>query len=158
MKKNKNILIISSVIALLILVLNIVITMIAELFTLATLLTLIFIVGFTYLIIYISKKEIKENRTPLVNIENTIILKLEDLKSASIAPIRNQKEIKVKNDASIRKDLEIQRENKVTKEVIEDELSKTMFITDLKTKIKHFEAEQEKQKPYDYLNRCRESL
>ncbi|MBE6145817.1 MAG: hypothetical protein E7171_04270 [Firmicutes bacterium] len=146
MKNNKNILIISSIIALIILVINIILTMIGQLYTFTIILTIIFIVSSTYLIIYACKREVKASKTPLLSIEDTIILKLEDLKSESITPIRNKKEIEIKDDSSIKKDLEIQRENNVTKEVIEEELSKTMFITDLKEKIKKFEAEQEKEK------------
>ena len=146
MKNNKNILIISSIIALIILVINIILTMIGQLYTFTIILTIIFIVSSTYLIIYACKREVKESKTPLLSIEDTIILKLEDLKSESITPIRNKKEIEIKDDSSIKKDLEIQRENNVTKEVIEEELSKTMFITDLKEKIKKLEAEQEKEK------------
>ena len=52
-------------------------------------------------------------------------------------------EIEIINDQSIKKDLEVQRENNVTKEKIEEELSKTVFINDLKEKIKQFEEEQE---------------
>lgn len=146
MTKNKNILIISSIIALIILVINIILTMIGQLYTFTTILTIIFIVSSTYLIIYACKREVKDSKTPLLSIEDTIILKLEDLKSEGVVPIRNKKEIEIKDDSSIKKDLEVQRENKVTKEVIEEELSKTMFITDLKEKIKKFEAEQEKAK------------
>lgn len=146
MKNNKNILIISSIIALIILVINIILTMIGQLYTFTTILTIIFIVSSTYLIIYTCKREFKVRKTPSLNIEDTIILKLEDLKSEDIVAIRNKKAIEIKDDSSIEKDLEIQRENKVTKEVIEEELSKTMFITDLKEKIKKFEAEQQKAK------------
>lgn len=142
--KNKYILITSSIVALIILVINIVLTMIGGLYTFATILTIIFGVSSTCLITYACKKEVKAKQTPLLSIENTIILKLEDLKSETITPIRNKKEIEIKDDSSIKKDLEIQRENKVTKEVIEEELSKTMFITDLKEKMKLFEAEQER--------------
>lgn len=142
--KNKYILITSSIVALIILVINIVLTMIGGLYTFATILTIIFGVSSTLLITYACKKEVKAKQTPLLSIENTIILKLEDLKSETITPIRNNKEIEIKDDSSIKKDLEIQRENKVTKEVIEEELSKTMFITDLKEKMKQFEAEQER--------------
>lgn len=142
--KNKYILITSSIVALIILVINIVLTMIGGLYTFATILTIIFGVSSTLLITYACKKEVKAKQTPLLSIENTIILKLEDLKSETITPIRNNKEIEIKDDSSIKKDLEIQRENKVTKEVIEEELSKTTFITDLKEKMKQFEAEQER--------------
>ncbi len=145
MKKNRRIIIGCSIIALCILAINIILTIIASLDLLCAILTTIFVVSLTSLLFYISNKETKQvNKTPLTSIENTIILKLEDLKSESIIPIRNEKEIDLIDDESIKKDLEQQRENKVTKEVIENELGKTIFINDLKEKMRIFEEEQEK--------------
>ncbi len=146
MRKNKYITIIFSIIALSILAINIILTIVASLDILCAILTTIFVVSLTSLLFYISKPEENstKKKTPLINIEDTIILKLEDLQSEGISPIRNEKEIEIINDESIKKDLEIQRESNITKETIEEELSKTVFINDLKERMKLFEEEQEK--------------
>lgn len=146
MKKNKYIITIFSIIALCILAINIILTIVASLDILCAILTTLFVVALTSLLFYISQPEEKnqKKKTPLINIEDTIILKLEDLKSEGIVPIRNDKELEIINDEPIKIDLEIQRENNITKETIEDELSKTIFINDLKDKMKLFEEEQAK--------------
>ena len=140
MKKNKDLKIFCSIIALCILAIDIILTMIAELRTFCIILIIIFFTSSIALIIYAStkpKKEIKKN--VLTNIEDTIIIKLEDLKSEGISPVRNKQEIELLDDESIKKDLQLARENKVTKEILEEELSKTIFINDLKDKMKKYE-------------------
>lgn len=146
MKKNKYIITIFSIIALCILAINIILTIVAGLDILCAILTTLFVVALTSLLFYISKPEDKnyQKKTPLINIEDTIILKLEDLQSEGITPIRNKEEIEIIDDSSIKEDLETQRASNVTKETIEEELSKTMFINDLKGRMKAFEEEQEK--------------
>ena len=156
MKNNKYIITIFSSIALCILAINIVLTIVAGLDMLCTLLTTVFVVSLTSLLFYVSKKEPTPKKSPLVNIEDTIILKLEDLQSEGISPIRNEKEIEIVDDTSIKKDLEIQRENNVTKEIIEEELSKTIFINDLKEKMKLFEEEQRKLKEKEEAEELKE--
>lgn len=145
MKNNKDIIIICSIIALCILAIDIILTMIAGLYTFSSILLVLFIIAVIALIIFAIKKQPKKEvkKSIINNIEDTIALKLEDLKSDSITTIRTKKEIEIINDQSIEKDLEVQRENNVTKEKIEEELSKTVFINDLKEKIKQFEEEQE---------------
>lgn len=145
MKNNKDIIIICSIIALCILAIDIILTMIAGLYTFSSILLVLFIIAVIALIIFAIKKQPKKGvkKSIINNIEDTIALKLEDLKSDSITTIRTKKEIEIINDQSIKKDLEVQRENNVTKEKIEEELSKTVFINDLKEKIKQFEEEQE---------------
>lgn len=145
MKNNKDIIIICSIIALCILAIDIILTMIAGLYTFSSILLVLFIIAVIALIIFAIKKQPKKEvkKSIINNIEDTIALKLEDLKSDSITTIRTKKEIEIINDQSIKKDLEVQRENNVTKEKIEEELSKTVFINDLKEKIKQFEEEQE---------------
>ena len=145
MKNNKDIIIICSIIALCILAIDIILTMIAGLYTCSSILLVLFIIAVIALIIFAIKKQPKKEvkKSIINNIEDTIALKLEDLKSDSITTIRTKKEIEIINDQSIKKDLEVQRENNVTKEKIEEELSKTVFINDLKEKIKQFEEEQE---------------
>lgn len=146
MNKNKEVIIICSIIALFILEIGIILTTLAGLTSFSILLLIIFIIAIICLIKYVIKKDAidKQNDSPLVDIENTIMLKLEDLKSESITPIRNEKQIEIVNDNSIKEEIKIQRENNITKEVIEDELGKTIFINDLKEKIKLYEQEQEK--------------
>ena len=145
MKNNKDIIIICSIVALCILAIDIILTMIAGLYTFSSILLVLFIIAVIALIIFAIKKQPKKEvkKSIINNIEDTIALKLEDLKSDSITTIRTKKEIEIINDQSIKKDLEVQRENNVTKEKIEEELSKTVFINDLKEKIKQFEEEQE---------------
>lgn len=148
MKNNKDIIIICSIIALCILAIDIILTMIAGLSSFGSILSCLFVIALVCLIIFIIKKQPKKEvkKSIINNIEDTIALKLEDLNSGKITTIRNQKEIEIIDDQSIIKDLEIQRENNITKETIEEELSKTVFINDLKEKIKLFEEEQEKLK------------
>ena len=146
MNKNKEVIIICSIIALFILAIGIILTTLAGLTSFSILLLIIFIIAIICLIKYVIKKDAidKQNNSPLVDIENTIMLKLEDLKSESITPIRTEKQIEIVNDNSIKEEIKVQRENNITKEVIEDELGKTIFINDLKEKIKLYEQEQEK--------------
>ena len=81
----------------------------------------------------------------LENVENTIVYKLDELRSFKISPIRNDMEVKVVDDTAIKAEIENNKENNITKEDLEDEISKTMYIKDLKEKIKQQEeAEEEK--------------
>jgi len=82
-------------------------------------------------------KDQKENI--LENVENTIVYKLDELRSFKISPIRNNMEVQVVDDTAIKADLE----NNVTKEELEDEISKTMYIKDLKEKMKEYEEQQD---------------
>lgn len=82
------------------------------------------------------------NDNILEDVENTIVYKLDELRSFKISPIRNEKAIEVVDDTAILEDLETSKEAKVTKEALEDEISKTMYIKDLKEKIKKFEEDE----------------
>ena len=73
----------------------------------------------------------------LDNVENTIVYKLDELRSFKISPIRNDQELKVVDDTAIKTEIENNKEFK--KEDIEDEISKTMYIKDLKEKMRQFE-------------------
>lgn len=145
MKNNKDIIIICATIALCILAIDIILTFIAGLYSFCAILIILFIISLIVLIVFATKKDkiLKKKYNPLTNIEDTIILKLEDLKSESILPIRNSQTIEIIDDTSIKRNLQEQREKNVTKEVIEEELGKTIFIKDLKDKMKLFEQEQE---------------
>ena len=82
-------------------------------------------------------KDNKENI--LENVENTIVYKLDELRSFKISPIRNDMEVKVVDDTAIKADLE----NNVTKEDLEDEISKTMYLKDLREKMQEYEEAEE---------------
>lgn len=146
MKRNRELIITCSIIALSILTIDIILTMLAGLDTLLIILSTIFTIAIIGLIIYKSKHTKKNNnrKSVIANIEDTIILRLEEINIDSIAPIRSEEELIIKDDESIKENLEIQRENHVTKELIEEELSKTIFINDLKDKMKLYEIEHEK--------------
>lgn len=83
----------------------------------------------------------------LDDVENTIVYKLDELRSFKISPIRNNQKIEVVDDTAIKEEIEESKEQHITKETLEDEISKTMYINDLKAKIKQFEEEEiEKEK------------
>ena len=83
-----------------------------------------------------------ESENILNNVENTIIYKLDELRSFKISPVRNEEKLEVVDDTAIKQEIEESKEQKITKEALEDEISKTMYINDLKEKIKQFEAEE----------------
>ena len=145
MKNNKNIIIICAIIALSILSIDIILTLIAKQYSFSIIMIILFIIATLLLIKFTTKKvrKEKEKNNPLTNIEYTIKLKLEDLNSESIHPVKYDKPVEILNDESIKKDLEYQRQNNITKETIEEELGKTIFISNLKNKIKLFEEQQE---------------
>ncbi len=84
----------------------------------------------------------EETENILDNIENTIVYKLDELRSFKISPIRNNMEVQIVDDTAIKADLENNSEN-ITKENIEEELSKTMYLKNLKEQMDKYEAEQE---------------
>ena len=98
-------------------------------------------------------KEKEENI--LENVENTIVYKLDELRSFKISPIRNNMEVKVIDDTAIKTEIENNKENNITKEDLEDEISKTMYIQNLKEKMEEYEAEQE-QKVLEEQNMAKE--
>lgn len=91
-------------------------------------------------------KEDKDNKETsesiLDNLENTIVYKLDELRSFKISPVRNESTIEVVDDTAIKEELEEAKEHNITKETIEDEISKTMYINDLKEKIRQYEEEE----------------
>lgn len=157
MKNNKKIIIVCSIILLCILVVNIILTMLAGILTFGSMLIVLFLITLISLILFATHhKQEKKKKSPMVNIEDTIVLKLDDLNSNKITAIRNKEELTIIDDTSIKEDLNTQRENNVTKESIEVELSKTIFINDLKSKMKEFEIEQEKIKQQEEENELKE--
>lgn len=88
-------------------------------------------------------KDDKEASTSILDdVENTIVYKLDELRSFKISPIRNEQKIEVVDDTAIKEEIEESKEQHITKESLEDEISKTMYINDLKEKIRQFEAEE----------------
>lgn len=94
-------------------------------------------------------KEDKDNKDEpeniLNNVENTIVYKLDELRSFKISPIRNDEKIEVVDDTAIKANLEESKDQHITKEALEDEISKTMYINDLKEKIRQFEESEQEQ-------------
>lgn len=90
-------------------------------------------------------KEDPENKTEdlLDNLENTIVYKLDELRSFKISPVRNAQKIEIVDDTAIKEEIESNKDTNITKEVLEDEISKTMYIKDLKEKIKQYEEDQD---------------
>lgn len=84
------------------------------------------------------------NENILDNLENTIVYKLDELRSFKISPIRNESTIKVVDDTAIKENIETSKEQHLTKETLEEEISKTMYINDLKEKIRQFEEDEKK--------------
>ena len=83
----------------------------------------------------------KQQGSILDNVEDTIVYKLDELRSFKISPIRNKQEIKVVDDTAIKTEIENNKDFK--KEDIEDEISKTLYIKDLKEKMRQFEEGSE---------------
>ena len=78
----------------------------------------------------------------LENLENTIVYKLDEMRSFKISPIRREGKFEVVDDTAIKADLENNTLN-ITMESLDDEISKTMYIKGLKEKMKQFEEEEE---------------
>jgi len=92
-------------------------------------------------------KEDPENKTEdlLDNLENTIVYKLDELRSFKISPVRNEQKIEIVDDTAIKEEIEANKDTNITKEVLEDEISKTMYIKNLKEKIAQYVEEQDKE-------------
>ena len=95
---------------------------------------------------YMKEEPDNKKESLLENVENTIVYKLDELRSFKISPIRNQEKIEIKDDEEIVKSIEESKENKITKENLEDEISKTMYIKDLKEKLQKYELEHQEEK------------
>ena len=90
---------------------------------------------------YMKEDPDKKNESLLENVENTIVYKLDELRSFKISPIRKEEKVELKDDSAITEAIEESKENKITKENLEDEISKTMYIKDLKEKLRQYEEE-----------------
>lgn len=95
---------------------------------------------------FIQKEDTKKlnYESLLDNIENTLVLKLDELRSVKISPVRNKKKIEVLNPEVIKETI---KENKAYNEnTLIDELSKTSLIKNLKDQINNLEQEYHEEK------------
>ncbi len=92
----------------------------------------------------------------LENLENTIVYKLDEMRSFKISPIRNDVEVKVIDDTAIKAEIENNKENSITKEDLEEEISKTMYIKDLKAKMAELEEAEENRVLEEQQNAAKE--
>lgn len=78
----------------------------------------------------------------LDNIENTLVLKLDELRSVRISPVRNRKKIEVIDSSAIKEKI---KENKdFNEKTLIDELSKTSIIKNLQEQLNNLEKEYKK--------------
>ena len=84
-------------------------------------------------------KKQEEDNNILENVENTIVYKLDELRSFKISPIRNETEIEIVDDTAIKEEIE---KDDITTNDLESEISKTMYIKNLKEKIAEAEAKE----------------
>ncbi len=90
----------------------------------------------------IDSKDSNENNI-LENVENTIVYKLDELRSFKISPIRNEQKIEVVDDTAIKEEIKNSQENSVTREALSEEISKTMYIKNLREKMEKYTIEEE---------------
>ena len=69
-------------------------------------------------------KKQEEDNNILENVENTIVYKLDELRSFKISPIRNETEIEIVDDTAIKEEIE---KDDITTNDLESEISKTMY-------------------------------
>ena len=101
-------------------------------------------------------KKQEEDNNILENVENTIVYKLDELRSFKISPIRNETEIEIVDDTAIKEEIE---KDDITTNDLESEISKTMYIKNLKEKIAEAEAkeaEEEKIKQEEQVKQQKE--
>lgn len=92
---------------------------------------------------YMKEDNEAKEESLLENVEDTIVYKLDELRSFKISPIRNEETVEVVDDTAIKEALEDSKDKKITKENLEGEISKTMYIKDLKEKMQQYELELE---------------
>ncbi len=91
-------------------------------------------------------KEEPENKKEslLENVENTIVYKLDELRSFKISPVRSKKKVEIVDDTAIKDVLE--HTTQISKKELEDELSKTQYLKDLKKRIEDYDNDRPKHK------------
>ena len=92
------------------------------------------------------EKEVEKSdyENMLENLENTMVYKLDELRSFKISPVRNKKKVEIVDDTAIKDVLE--NTTQISKEELEDELSKTQYLKDLKKKIEEYDTDVPKSK------------
>jgi len=94
---------------------------------------------------FMGKEKKKETYESLLeDIEDTIVFKLDEMRSYKISPIRNKKKIEVKDDTVIKK--KIQENKDFNEKTLIDELSKTTILKNLKEQIEELEKEHNTEK------------
>ena len=83
-------------------------------------------------------------------LDNTIVYKLDELRSFKISPIRNQEKIDVVDDTAIKEEIEHNQDANLTTKLLEGEISKTKYIKDLQEKIRQFELEEEEKSNFNF--------
>ncbi len=84
----------------------------------------------------------KEQENILENLEKTVVYKLDELRSFRISPIRNNEKINVVDDTAIKKGIEEAKEQEITSSALSSEISKTMYLKDLRERMLKYEEEQ----------------
>ena len=88
------------------------------------------------------KKEDKSDyETMLEGLENTVVYKLDELRSYKISPIRKKEKVEIIDDSAIKDVLE--NTTQLSRKTIEEELSKTQYLKDLKKKVEEAEEKEE---------------
>lgn len=83
----------------------------------------------------------KEQENILENLEKTVVYKLDELRSFKISPIRNNEKINVVDDTAIKKEIETSKDLEITSSALSSELSKTMYLKDLRERMLKYEEE-----------------
>lgn len=91
-------------------------------------------------------KDEAKSESILENVENTIVYKLDELRSFKISPIRNEQKIEVVDDTAIKEQIKENKKTKITRDALEEEISKTQVIRNLKEKAELLEQEHKKEK------------
>lgn len=84
------------------------------------------------------KNQKKSNYENLLeDIENTVVYKLDELRSYKISPVRNEETFEIVDDTAIKKSIE--NTVKISRAEIEAEISKTEYLKNLKEKVAELE-------------------
>lgn len=94
---------------------------------------------------YMKADEPQVSENILEKLEKTVVYKLDGKKSVKISPVKTEEKIEIVDDTAIKEDLDSHKREHITKEAIETEISKTMYIKDLKEKIKVLEQQKAKE-------------
>ena len=103
----------------------------------------------TELSIRYMKPDGTDNKTDYENlleaIEDTVVFKLDELRSYKISPIRNDDVIEVVDDTAIKQSLE--KTISLKQDEVAEELSKTKYIKDLKARLEEYESKDKTKVP-----------